>query len=172
MKRKLTALTMASILAISTVMPVYACDKPYWQYDWLKYYEWWQDHYPIEKPEEPEEPEIALEIPEITEAEYHHKTVYYGDYDRLTIDWTEVENAEYYEVEVTAGDGASHVYTETDNDLYVKRNSDDDFLTSCTTRKSETGRKKGTVRVRAMTEEVEGEWCEPVEIHCNGSHFG
>ena len=34
------------------------------------------------------------------------------------------------------------------------------------------GYKKGTVRVRAMTEEVEGEWCEPVEIHCNGSHFG
>ena len=93
MKRKLTALAMAGILAISTVMPVYACDKPYWQYDWLKYYEWWQNHYPIEKPEEPEEPEIALEIPEITEAEYHHKTVYYGDYDRLTIDWTEVENA-------------------------------------------------------------------------------
>ena len=24
----------------------------------------------------------------------------------------------------------------------------------------------------AMSEEVEGEWCEPIEIHCNGSHFG
>ena len=50
MKRKLTSLTMAGSVAISTVMPVHACDKPYWQYDWLKYYEWWQDHYPIEKP--------------------------------------------------------------------------------------------------------------------------
>lgn len=101
-----------------------------------------------------------LSTPEITEATYHHKTVYYGDTNRLQVRWNEVEDATSYEILVTKKDGTGHTYISEDTSLIVKK-GEDDFITDCVM--------GGAVKVRAVKDDgaVYSLWTEEDTISCN-----
>ena len=109
-----------------------------------------------------------LSTPEITEATYHHKTVYYGDTNRLQVRWNAVDDATSYEIVVTKSDGTSRTYTSNYTSLIVKKGSDD-FITECTNQNG----KSAKVKVRAVKNdgEVYSLWTDDETVSCNSIHF-
>lgn len=129
---------------------------------------WFKDH-PIVIPKpttpvEPTEPEITeLGIPKIKNAHYTHSRAAYSD-SNLSIEWTEVEGAESYEVLITLANGDTITYVETDTHVY-------DTDAQCPQSYSGENGHIAYVKVRAMAGDIHGEWSEEDTISCNAFHF-
>lgn len=129
---------------------------------------WFKNH-PIELPEstEAEEPEateseVELAVPEITKAKYVHGKQYAA---RLEIVWTEVENAEKYEVLITKVDGDTVAYTVEDVRVYDRNAECPKVYVEETSTWT-----AAEVQVRAVCGDNYGEWSEAVKISCNKLH--
>lgn len=112
----------------------------------------------------------SLETPVITNASYHHKTYYYGDFNQLKIEWDGVNDAASYEVKITKADGTTKIYTTSKNYLCVKQNADD-FVTGCLKMKVDSGWESAKVRIRAINGETYSSWTEETSISCNIIHI-
>lgn len=139
---------------------------------------WFKDH-PIVIPKpttplEPTEPEptepiptepetTELGVPKIKNAHYTHGRAAYSD-SNLSIEWTEVEGAESYEVLITLANGDTITYVETDTHVY-------DTDVQCPQSYSGENGHIAYVKVRAMTGDIHGEWSEEDTISCNAFHF-
>lgn len=105
--------------------------------------------------------ETTLGQAEVTQALYYHTTAFYSR-TRLQVRWDTVEDADSYEVLVTAKDGTSKTFTTSNTSLFVYK-GDDDFVENCL--------RSGTVQVRACSDDgAYGEWSEASTIKCNSLH--
>ncbi|MGN0998651.1 MAG: hypothetical protein ACI4PO_03765 [Faecousia sp.] len=142
---------------------------------------WFEDHpIVIPKPADPTEPETTepaetepeitapelteLGVPEITNAHYTHSRAIYAP-SNLKIAWTEVEDAESYEVLITLANGETLTYVETDTSVY-------DTSVKCPQSYSGENGHIAYVKVRAVAGDVYGEWSAEDTIGCNALHFG
>lgn len=121
----------------------------------------WFDEHPIVIPEAPE---LALGIPEITNAHYTHSRSAYTP-SNLKIEWTAVDGAEQYEVLITLANGETITYTETDTSVF-------DSDTVCPQLVNSNNGHIAHVKVRAVVGDVYGEWSAEDTISCNAFHFG
>lgn len=121
----------------------------------------WFDEHPIVIPEAPE---LALGIPEITNAHYTHSRSAYTP-SNLKIEWTAVDGAERYEVLITLANGETITYTETDTSVF-----DSDIV--CPQLVNSNNDHIAHVKVRAVVGDVYGEWSAEDTISCNAFHFG
>ena len=134
---------------------------------------WFKDHpivipkptTPVEPTEPiPTKPEITeLGIPKIKNAHYTHSRAAYSD-SNLSIEWTEVEGAESYEVLITLANGDTITYVETDTHVY------DTDIQCPQSYKGDNGH-IAYIKVRAIAEDIVGEWSEQDTISCNAFHF-
>lgn len=104
--------------------------------------------------------ETNVEKTEITQAIYYHKRLFFNK-SRLQVKWKEVPKASYYEVIVTKKSGESKVYKTSDTSLFVYEKSDN-FVTECM--------RSGKVEVRAVNDNVKGDWSMAKTISCNSLH--
>ena len=121
----------------------------------------WFDEHPIVIPEASE---LALGIPEITNAHYTHSRSAYTP-SNLKIEWTAVDGAERYEVLITLANGETITYTETDTSVF-----DSDIV--CPQLVNSNNDHIAHVKVRAVVGDVYGEWSAEDTISCNAFHFG
>ena len=121
----------------------------------------WFDEHPIVIPEASE---LALGIPEITNAHYTHSRSAYTP-SNLKIEWTVVDGAERYEVLITLANGETITYTETDTSVF-----DSDIV--CPQLVNSNNDHIAHVKVRAVVGDVYGEWSAEDTISCNAFHFG
>lgn len=108
--------------------------------------------------------ELALGIPEITNAHYTHSRSAYTP-SNLKIEWTAVDGAERYEVLITLANGETITYTETDTSVF-----DSDIV--CPQLVNSNNNHIAHVKVRAVVGDVYGEWSAEDTISCNAFHFG
>ena len=180
MKKRLLATILTVVVVLGTNMTVFAVTpqyKPLSEYgytgvpeikiDIFEQYPGLKDTIDEQVKEEVKDIKL-LAIPEITEATYHHKTVYYGDTNRLQVRWNAVDDATSYEIVVTKSDGTSRTYTSNYTSLIVKKGSDD-FITECTNQNG----KSAKVKVRAVKNDGEDYslWTDDKTVSCNSIHF-
>ena len=121
----------------------------------------WFDEHPIVVPEASE---LALGIPEITNAHYtHSRSAYAPSY--LQIDWTAVDGADKYEVLITIANGETITYVETSTSVY------DADVVCPQSYKGDNGH-IAYVKVRAIVGGAHGAWSAEETISCNAFHFG
>ena len=102
-----------------------------------------------------------IDAPEITEAIYRHSKAFYED-TRLQARWSEVENADHYEIKITKTNGDSKTYTSNYESLTVNEGSDN-FIIDCV--------RSGKIKVRAVSANGNySNWSEEKTISCNSLH--
>ena len=121
----------------------------------------WFDEHPIVISEAPE---LALGIPEITNAHYTHSRSAYIP-SNLQIDWTAVDGADHYEVLITLANGETITYLETDTSVY-------DADVACPQSYKGDNGHIAYVKVRAIIGDRHGAWSAEDTISCNAFHFG
>ena len=102
----------------------------------------------------------TLRTPKISESIYHHSR-FFWDSTRLQIRWNEIENADYYEVEIIKTNGNKQTYTSDYNSLIVNK---DEFINECI--------RSSKVRVRACSNNNfdNSNWSESEIVSCNSLH--
>lgn len=150
--KKLVSLILAVMLVMSIVVPVSACSANYTRFGgWSDLWSWWSSWW--DAPSVPD-------APTITEARYYH-----GNYERLQIQWTEVEGADRYIVEITKADGTVIKYYLNQASLYLS----DVECPKMYVEETSTWT-AATVRVKAENENRKGNWSDPVKIGCDMLH--
>ena len=103
----------------------------------------------------------TLDEPVVSSAMYRHQRMFW-DPARLQVDWTDVDEAEYYKVRITTKDGVSKEYTTSNSSIYVYSRSDD-FAKECL--------RSGTVQVMACSDTItNSDWSDQKTISCNSIH--
>lgn len=160
MKKTITLLLVA-VLTISMAVPAYAYGGDAPAASWSSWWSNWSDFFFGGR----EIVQTKIGIPEISEARYCHKGAYTSLANRLQVKWSEVEDADAYEVEIRKADNTIETYTVTSNSLFLKN-------TSCPRvyiEKDNTWA-AATVRVRAIVGDATGDWSESVKIGCDAIH--
>lgn len=150
--KKPVSLILAVMLVMSIVVPVSACSANYTRFGgWGNLWSWWSSWW--------DAPSIP-DTPTITEARYYH-----GNYERLQIQWTEVEGADRYIVEITKADGTVIKYYLNQTSMYLS----DVECPKMYVEETSTWT-AATVRVKAENENRKGSWSDPVKIGCDMLH--
>ena len=131
------------------------------------YFEKWFEDHPIRIPDgfefsEETEPEITeLETPIILESRFYHASP-----SRLQVDWNPVDGANTYEVEITKANGETFTYTTDSAMLYLAG------VTCPRVYIEETSTwASASVRVRAVRDDLVGDWSNPEKIGCDALHM-
>ena len=128
----------------------------------------WEQNYGAsgsETPDADESEKVELGVTTITESSFYHTGYVASLKNRLQIKWDAVENAESYEIEVVKADGTTTIYTSTSTSLIVKNAECPKVYVEATSTWT-----AATVRVRAIAEDVTGDWSEAEEIGCDAIH--
>jgi hypothetical protein len=148
--KKFFVVLLVLVTLTTIVIPVSACGVNHNRWD--NWFSWWGKWFGGQ-------PDVP-DAPTITEARYYH-----GKYERLQIQWTEVEGAERYIVEVVKADGSIVEYQLKQTTLYRSG------IECPTVYIEQTATWTGaTVRVRAVVGSTKGAWSDPVKIGCNMIH--
>ena len=141
------------------------------------YFEKWFEDHPIRIPDgfefpeetEPEETEPKETEPEITELETPiilESRFYHASPSRLQVDWNPVDGAKTYEVEITKANGETFTYTTDSAMLYLAG------VTCPRVYIEETSTwASASVRVRAVRDDLVGDWSNPEKIGCDALHM-
>lgn len=169
--KKIITITLVLATILSLAVPAYAYDGTTTTASWTSWWDWWHIFVPGDStapsdPTVPSEPEAAeLGITTITEARFYHSASVASLRNRLQISWDEVENTTGYEIEVTKADGEVLTYTSTSATLMVKNTQCPKVYVEDTSTWT-----AAVVRVRAVTNDAVGDWCEGKKIGCDMIH--
>ena len=169
--KKIITVTLVLAAILSLAAPAYAYNGTAMTISWNSWWEWWDDFLPGDsttpaEPSEPTEPETSeLGVTTITEARFYHSGSVASLKNRLQISWEEVENATGYEIEVTKADGTVLNYTSTSTSLVVKNSQCPKVYIEDTSTWT-----AAVARVRAVADDVVGDWSEGKKIGCDMIH--
>lgn len=163
--KKIISFTLVMVMILSLAVTAYASDgsRSSSRTNWWG--SWWGNYEPAD-PTEPTEPEAAvLGVPTVTDARFYHSGTIASLKNRLQISWNAVENATAYEVEITKANGETQTYTVSGCTLMVKNAACPKVYVEATSTWT-----AAEVRVRAIADDMTGDWSAPKNIGCDKLH--